>query len=230
MLRKIVKIDDELCNGCGECVSACVEGAIQLVNGKAKLVRDSYCDGLGVCLGECPQGAIQIEKREAEPFDLDSVEAHKEQASSYGCPGSSPKTLSPISGDKFDMDETPSALRNWPVQLNLIPLQAPYYQDAQLLISADCVPFSYAGFHQNLLRGKTLLMGCPKLDNPQIYIDKLTEILKRNEIQDITVVTMEVPCCQGLVSIVKEALQSSQKEISIHFIRIGINGKILETR
>ena len=250
--RKIIHIDEEKCDGCGLCVPACAEGAIQIIDGKAKLVSEVYCDGLGDCLGECPQGAISIVEREAAPFDQEAVEKHlanmseKEGASggnsnkkeenkegaavSPCCP---PQELSP-SGKTDEKEvyeeheEQYSELSNWPVQLHLVPTEASFLRNPELLIAADCVPFAYAGFHRQILKDKALLVGCPKLDDTSAYLEKLTEIFKNNDIHSITMAVMEVPCCGGLVRLVQEAVQNSGKNIKLYKIVVSVDGSIRE--
>lgn len=219
--RKIIKIDESKCTGCGDCIPNCHEGALQIIDGKARLVNDVFCDGLGACLGHCPEGAITIEEREAEPYDeakvkeaLKKEETHKTHAHNGACPGLK----------VMDFKGGASELRQWPVQIKLVPPSAPYLKNADLLVAADCVPFAYADFHGDLLSGKTLLIGCPKLDDAELYVEKLTEILKNNDIKSITCAHMEVPCCFGLVSIVKQALEASGKKIPFCETTIGIKG------
>ncbi|MCJ7803138.1 MAG: 4Fe-4S binding protein [Desulfobacterales bacterium] len=242
--RKIVKIDEEKCNGCGLCIPNCAEGAIQIVDGKAKLVSDKFCDGLGACLGHCPEDAITISEREAEEFDEKAVEIHlhnqKEATHTHkpqpkpqpepqfgGCPSSRvlqfqiPKPI-----EKANATPSESALSQWPIQLKLVPVDAPYFQDADLLIAADCVPFAYANFHQDFLRGKALVVGCPKLDDIQLYKEKLTAIFKANSIKSVTVPFMEVPCCFGLVKATEDAIEASGKDIPFKKVKIGIRGEI----
>ena len=242
MKRNIVSIDEEKCDGCGLCVTACAEGAIRIIDGKAKLVSDTYCDGLGACLGECPQGAITIEEREADEFDPKAVEEHlakqnPEKTTSKeklpcGCPGSSVRTLKPAERDSTATTEERhsfSTLSNWPVQIKLVPVQGPYFEGKKLLIAADCVPFSFADFHERFLRGKTLLVGCPKLDDAQFYLDKLSQIFAINDIKDIEVLYMEVPCCFGMVKIVEKALEKIDKSIPVEYTKISIGGDIIST-
>ena len=246
MLRKIIKIDEEKCDGCGECVPACVEGALQIIDGKARLVSEQYCDGLGACLGECPQGAITIEERAAEEFDEKAVEQHLAEhvvdeaspscaaAPAGGCPGMAAVALGQprVSEQPAAAPEdgpSPSRLGNWPLQLNLVPVQAPYFQDARLVISADCVPFAFADFHQRFMTGRVLLIGCPKLDDAELYRQKLAEIFTTNDIQSVDIVHMEVPCCFGLVRLVQLALEDSGKQIPASVTKIGVRGEILET-
>ena len=235
VLRKIVKIDEEKCNGCGACVPACAEGAIQLINGKAKLISDNYCDGLGACLGECPQGAITIEEREADEFDEQAVEHHlpaEEQATKElpcGCSSATvtrferhPCTEIPAEGIAETIPEP--MLTHWPVQLTLVPPSAPFLQKADLLLAADCVPFAYPGFHHAFLKDHALVIACPKLDNFEAHLRKLTEILRHAEPKSLTVVHMEVPCCFGLVHMAKQAILASGKDIPLKEIMIGIKG------
>ena len=234
-IRNIVKIDEEKCNGCGICVPACAEGALQIVDGKAKLTSEIYCDGLGACLGECPQGAIIIEQRAAEEFDEEATKVHLEEDKHIGdelpC-GCSSATLT-----QFEKPEAVGAapcagvpqqsrLGHWPVQLTLIPPSAPFLQGADLLLVADCVPFAYAGFHQDFLRDHTLLVACPKLDDFQSHLTKLTDILRQSSVKSLTVVHMEVPCCSGLTFMVKQALQQSDKDLPLKEITIGMKGDI----
>lgn len=239
-LRDVVKIDEEKCDGCGQCANACAEGAIQIIDGKARLVSDSYCDGLGACLGECPQGAITIEKREAAEFDEEAVKEHLAgqpapgaPAAPAACPGSTPRELERC--QLVDLEGEPetaasaSMLGNWPVQLKLVPAEAPYFKDADLLLAADCVPFAFADFHRRFLAGKVLLIGCPKLDSADFYLRKLTEIFERNDIRSVEVVYMEVPCCFGLVHLVHQALKNSGKEIPLKLLKVGIRGDLVET-
>lgn len=241
MIRKIVKIDEELCDGCGLCVSSCVEGAIKVIAGKARLVSDTYCDGLGACLGECPQGAISIIEREAEEFDLEAAEAHMAQTKAAepkpahaapmgGCPGSLSRMLKPqVPATTEPSEAIPSALGNWPVQLSLAPIQAPYFQGARLLICADCVPFAYADFHRDFLVEKTVVVGCPKLDDSEFYLRKLTQIFANNDIASVQVLYMEVPCCYGLVAVVRRALELTRKVIPATITKIGISGGMRES-
>ncbi|HEY5503050.1 MAG TPA: 4Fe-4S binding protein [Candidatus Anoxymicrobiaceae bacterium] len=231
--RKIVHIDEEKCDGCGECAQACAEGAIEIVDGKARLISESYCDGLGACLGECPQDAITIEERQADEFDEVAVEKHLSAKQPAACPGTAPQTLVPCElvdavGEPGEAATVPSRLSNWPVQLKLVPTKAPYFDKANLLIAADCVPFSFADFHARFLTDKTLLIGCPKLDSAEFYRKKLAQIFIQNDIASIDVVYMEVPCCFGLVHLVHESLKESGKDIPLNLYKIGIKGDILE--
>jgi ferredoxin len=271
--RKIITIDSNKCNGCALCIPNCPEGAIQIIDGKARLISDLFCDGLGACIGHCPQGAITIEEREAGSYDekkvmanivkqgpnvvkahLKHLKEHNElaylkqamdflkekkinivlsevcshgESSIGGCPGSRPMDLRP---PQADMGEGVSVhfnseLSQWPVQLRLVPTHAPYFQDAQLLIAADCVPFAYANFHQDLLKGKMLLVGCPKLDDLSLYKDKLEQIFASNDIKSVTYAHMEVPCCFGLLPVIEEAIAASGKNIPFKDITISIKGE-----
>ncbi|MCK4763813.1 MAG: 4Fe-4S binding protein [Candidatus Aminicenantes bacterium] len=271
MKRKIIKIDEEKCNGCGLCIPDCPEGALQIIDNKARLVSDLFCDGLGACLGTCPEGAISVEEREAEPYDerkvmenivkqgpnvikahLDHLSEHNEteflkQAKDYlaekgietpreekkhtpcACPGSALKDMRdkkpapPQNSEKLE-----STLQNWPVQLGLLSPYAPYLKNADLLVSADCVPFAYADFHRRFLQGKIMLTFCPKLDHTiEEYIEKLTAIFKEQNIKSVTVLHMEVPCCSGTLRIVEEALKSAGKVIPIKDYTISISGEII---
>jgi len=233
MIRKIVHIDEEKCNGCGLCIPNCAEGAIKIIDGKAKLVSDKLCDGLGACLGHCPQGAITIIEREAEEFDEQAVHAatHRTQHHSVphpfgGCPGS---RMRMFEDTEEQNDEGPepgqkSQLRQWPVQLMLVPVNAPYFKNADLLITADCVPFAYADYHADLLKGKKVVVGCPKLDDIHYYSEKLTEIIKNNDLKSITVAYMEVPCCMGIVMAAERAIAASGKDIPLNKVQISIDG------
>lgn len=239
MLRKIVKIDENKCTGCGLCVDACHEGALKLVNGKAKLVSDSYCDGLGACLPECPAGAITIEEREAAAFDETLVTqpattpAAQPASLPCGCPGSQARSINrpstPVNDDPAGgRNKTgPSQLRQWPCQIKLVPVNAPYFDNARLLIAADCTAYAYANLHEDFMRNRITLIGCPKLDAVN-YAEKLTAILANHDIKDLTVVRMEVPCCGGIVTAVKEALATSGKLIPWQVVTIGVNGAIIE--
>ena len=265
MIRKIITIDEEKCNGCGLCASACKEGAIAMVDGKAKLIRDDYCDGLGNCLPACPTGAISFEEREAAAFDEEAVKRHMEnlerakaetakEASACGCPGTAPRILgggktaesghggcpgaaSRALGGAGSEDglsachgHSPRAavsqLRQWPVQIQLAPLGAPYFQGADLLIAADCTAYAYGDFHNRFIRDHVVLVGCPKLD-PVDYSEKLTELFRRNEIRTVTVARMEVPCCGGLERAVRTALERSGKSLPLEVVTISVEGDIL---
>ena len=239
MIRKIIRIDKDKCNGCGVCADACHEGAIDIINGKAELVREHFCDGLGDCLPECPTGAISFEEREATEYDEEAVrEAQKkiftknQAMSAYsGCPGTKimqiqrTETSEPV--EPSLTADSMSKLQNWPVQIKLAPVNAPYFNGAKLLIAADCTAYAYASFHQDFIRNKVTLIGCPKLDQVD-YSEKLTEIIQNNNIQSVTIVRMKVPCCGGLEMAAKKALQSSGKFIPWQVVTISIDGKILE--
>lgn len=239
MIRKIIHIDEDKCNGCGLCATACHEGAIDIIDGKAKLVRENFCDGFGDCLPGCPTGAITFEEREAPAYDEAAVQESKKKKELQekmkhlhegGCPGSRMRMLEQPgevgSNIAEPMRQAPQ-LRNWPVQIKLAPINAPYFNKAKLLIAADCTAYAYANFHQKFMRGKVTLVGCPKLDAVD-YSEKLTEIIRGNEIQEVTIVRMEVPCCGGLEMAAKKALQASGKFIPWQVVTISIDGKILD--
>ena len=229
MVRRIIHIDEAKCNGCGLCAKACHEGAIGMVNGKAKLLRDDYCDGLGDCLPACPTGAITFVEREAAAYDEAAVQAAKKQASGCtggGCPGSAAKVLK-LQPTAPATPVLESQLRQWPVQIKLAPIRAPWFDGAKLLIAADCTAYAYANFHQDFIRDHVTLIGCPKLDAID-YSIKLTEILKQNDIRSITVARMEVPCCGGIEFAVKRALQESGKLIPWSVVTISTDGQIID--
>ncbi|HEY3308004.1 MAG TPA: 4Fe-4S binding protein [Desulfuromonadaceae bacterium] len=247
MLRKIVNIDQEKCDGCGLCVPSCAEGAIKIIDGKAVLAADNLCDGLGACLGECPRNAITVEEREADEFDETAVEKHlaaegkpapvhqsaearptAHNHSAGGCPGSRAMTLAraPEGSNAQPSGSQQSQLGQWPVQLHLVPTTAPYFQGADLLITADCVPVAYAGYHQDFLKGRAVVMGCPKLDDNQFYLQKLTELFSKSDIKSITVLKMEVPCCCGIGMAARQALAACGKEIPYREVTISIQGEI----
>ena len=265
MIREIVTIDEELCNGCGECVPSCAEGAIQIIDGKARLVSDTLCDGLGACLGHCPQGAIKIERREATPFDEAAVrhhlvgleasvgEPHHDNGESVttpgaeepsgrvhgGCPSSrfaclerAPRrsnTGAKSGGDAGGTDQD-SELTHWPVQLRLLPPTAPVLQGARLLVAADCVPVAYAGFHAELLRDHVVVVACPKLDDPTGYVEKFTEMIRHNDLTEITVARMEVPCCGGILQMVLQARRLAESDVRVNDVLISILGEVLARR
>ncbi|MBQ8616923.1 MAG: 4Fe-4S binding protein [Clostridia bacterium] len=230
MIRKIIRIDEEKCNGCGACASACHEGAIDIVNGKAKLVREHYCDGLGDCLPSCPTGAISFEEREAPAYDEAAVkraQAAKKAACSGGCPGSNAKAIQRESApaSPASAQACPSQLRQWPVQIKLAPVNAPYFDGAHLLIAADCTAYAYGNFHQDFIRNRVTLIGCPKLDAVD-YSEKLTAIIANNNIKSVTIVRMEVPCCGGIENAAKRALQQSGKFLPWQVVTITTDGRI----
>jgi ferredoxin len=239
MLRTIIHIDEEKCNGCGACATACHEGAIDMVDGKAKLVREHFCDGFGDCLPGCPTGAITFEKREAPEYDHQAVLAAQAQkaaaAPQHTCPGAQMRAIRSIEPEQPQAGAPIHAvaatlrpqLQNWPVQIKLVPIQAPYFDGAKLLIAADCTAYAYANFHGEFMRGKVTLIGCPKLDAID-YSEKLTQILRNNNITGVTIVKMEVPCCGGLEAAVKKALQASGKFLPWQVVTIGISGEIME--
>lgn len=228
MKRKIIVIDEERCNGCGLCAQACHEGAIGMVNGKAKLLREDYCDGLGDCLPACPVAAIRFEEREAPAYDAQAVKAAKAQPLACGCPGTQSRTIRrpQAQAQRSLGPRQESQLSQWPVQLKLAPVRAPYFQGAHLLIAADCTAFAYGSFHEDFIKGRIALIGCPKLDEGD-YTEKLTQILLGNEIRSITVVRMEVPCCSGIVRAAQTALQNSGKEIPLQVTVVSTQGTIL---
>ena len=226
MIRKIITIDEEKCNGCGLCAKACHEGAIGMVAGKAKLLREDYCDGLGDCLPACPTGAISFEVREAPAYNEEAVLAAKKAKEGHpaGCPGGACRTAEPAA--RRTGEGVPGQLRNFPVQLKLVPVNAPWFDGADLLIAADCTAFAYGDFHDKFMRGRVTLIGCPKLDAVS-YADKLTQIFANNNIRSITVTRMQVPCCGGLSFAVKTALENCGKQIPCNVVTISSGGKIL---
>ena len=240
-IRKIIKIDETKCDGCGLCIVDCPEGALKLVDGKARVVKDSYCDGLGACLGACPVDALTIEEREADDFDEEAVEQHlatsKPQPAAMpvlpgggGCPGSAMRQMErPVPGDAV-ADEIPSQLRHWPIQLTLVPPGAPFLQGADLLLAADCVPFALPDFHARFLQGRSVVVGCPKLDNPQAYVDKLTAIFQQSSLRSLTIVHMEVPCCTGLCQIAKLAKENARSDVPVKEITVSVDGRVIDQR
>lgn len=228
VIRKIIVIDEEKCNGCGLCAAACHEGAIGMVNGKARLLREDYCDGLGDCLPACPAGAISFEEREAAPYDAAAVAAAKAGAAhahpAGGCPSAAARTLRPASAPAGEA-RMESQLVNWPVQIQLLPLRAPYLQGADVLIAADCTAFAYANLHADFLRGRVTLIGCPKLDGVD-YAEKLAQVFLQNEIRSVTVLRMEVPCCGGLTAAVQRALAAAGRDIPLTVRIVGIDGTL----
>lgn len=249
VIRKIIKIDEELCNGCGSCVPACAEGALKIIDGKARVIADLYCDGLGACLGECPTGALTIEEREADEFDEHAVEQMLEtrkkrpedarrtvlpmagggcpstrMVQSFGTPATDTEEPAPAGGP------VESALSHWPIQIMLVPPTAPFLNGADLLVLADCVAVAFPSLHRDLLKGKRVMMGCPKFDNVQAYIDKFAQICKLSGIRSITSVVMEVPCCTALPVIVRKGMEASEAKIPMEEVVVSVRGKILERR
>jgi len=234
-LRKIVKIDEEKCDGCGVCVPSCAEGALQIIDGKARLISETYCDGLGACLGECPRGAITIEERIAGEFDEEATKLHLEQKEAEpeelacGCASATvtrierPETAGDTGRTKTAQSST---LGHWPVQLTLVPVNAPFLQGTDLVLAADCVPFAYAGFHQDFLEHHSLLVACPKLDDFGAHLSKLTDILSRSDVKSLTVVHMEVPCCFGMMHMAQQAIRASGKDIPLKEVTIGVRGEL----
>ncbi|MHC4068728.1 MAG: ATP-binding protein [Planctomycetota bacterium] len=234
VLRNIVKIDEEKCNGCGQCVNACAEGAIEIINGKAKLVSETYCDGLGACLGKCPEDAITIEQREATEFDEKATKQHlaeqqkQKTEENFVCPGIMQKKLREKSGED-NSTTAQSRLTHWPVQLKLVSPKASCFQNADLLLVADCVPFAMGDFHNRFLKDHSIAVGCPKLDDPQFYIEKFAQILKQNRLNSLTVVHMEVPCCFGLTEIAKKAIALANTDLSFEDVTVALDGTITKT-
>lgn len=260
MNRKIIVIDEEKCNGCGQCVTGCAEGAIQLIDGKARLISEVYCDGLGACIGECPVGALTLVEREAPEYDQAAVDKHlaaigrAPHAAGHaapqvkpatqpnspqfpGCPGSMARSLSNTAAASIStgcpgaapvLSPNPSALGNWPLQLALLPINAPYLERASLLLAADCTAFAYPDFHRHFMKGKVAIIGCPKLDDAAAYREKLAKIIQSNNIEFIHVVYMEVPCCGGLVRLVQAAVADSGHKVPVKLTKIGIGGEIKE--
>jgi NAD-dependent dihydropyrimidine dehydrogenase PreA subunit len=251
-VRKIIQIDEELCDGCGNCVPSCAEGALEIIDGKARVIADMYCDGLGACLGECPMGALKVIEREADEFDEEAVEemlAKKKQeapaepapAFSGGCPSArlqsfgtpEPAAAAPARSDLSATeaaDFEQSALSNWPVQIMLVPPTAPFLKGADLLVLADCVPVAFPTVHRDFIKGKAVLMGCPKLDNAQFYIEKFAQICKESGVKSITTVIMEVPCCGGLPVIIEKGMKMSGLNIPMEEVVISTRGQILDRR
>lgn len=231
MIRRIIEIDEERCSGCGLCADACHEGAIGMVDGKARLLRDDYCDGLGDCLPACPEDAIHFVEREAAPYDEAAVKAkqRKEGPSvpACGCPGTESKALERSQCTEAASPAAPTHLRQWPVQIKLAPVRAPYFENAHLLIAADCTAYAYGNFHSQFMKGRVTLIGCPKLDDVD-YTEKLAEIIGQNEIESVTVARMEVPCCGGLEMAVTRALQKSGKALPLQVTTVSTDGRILE--
>jgi len=244
-LRKIIEIDEELCDGCGQCVPGCAEGSLQIVDGKAKMVSDNLCDGLGACIGECPNGALRIVEREAEEFDEEAVEkylAEKEAAKqkqqpvlACGCPSTNIQTFAPVSSCReanisAGFEDSESALSHWPIQIRLIPATAPFLKGADLLVLADCCGVAIPTLHKDLLKGRVVMIGCPKFDDIQEYVEKFADIFKTADIKSVLSVVMEVPCCSSLPMIVKKGMEAAGKNIPIKELVISTRGKILEQR
>lgn len=262
MKRLVIKIDEDKCTGCGLCVPSCAEGALQIIDGKARLVSDVLCDGLGACLGECPEGALTVEEREAPAFDEAAVAVHlahlgrpapahthaapvhaavaarpepveaPTSAHGGGCPGSRAMTIDRARPAVVAATtaKSPSELGQWPVQMMLMPVRAPYYQGADLLLCADCVPFAYPDFHRDLLSGKVVAVGCPKLDDAAFYVEKLGTILRDNDVKGLTIAHMEVPCCFGLVRVAQEAMRLAGKDLPVRDLTITVQGELKEGR
>jgi ferredoxin len=243
VMRKIIEIDEELCDGCGLCIPSCAEGALQIIDGKAKLVGDQYCDGLGACLGECPNDALKTVEREAEAFDEEAVEAllksreEEKKADApvlpCGCPSTLLQSFTPpldrqVTVEPVSRPSVPSALSHWPIQINLIPPTAPFLKGADLLIAADCTSFTYPNFHEDFLKGKVLMVGCPKFDEVKEYIQKFAEIFSTADIKSVTIVVIEVPCCQGLPMIVKKGMTLAGKEVPMEQVILSTKGEVLK--
>ncbi len=241
--RNIIEIDEQLCDGCGQCIISCAEGALELVDGKAKLVAEKYCDGLGACLGECPTGALKVIQREAEDFDeaaveerlevLGKTEEPKDQPMPCGCPSAQIQSFSsakvaPRSDDRGATDSESSALTHWPVQVRLVPPNAPFLKNADLLIAADCTPIACPTFHRDLLAGRVVLVGCPKFDDGQAYMEKFAGIFAHSAVKSVTVAMMEVPCCTGLAFMVKKAMELAGKSIPMEQVIINTRGEIIK--
>ena len=240
--RKIIEIDEELCDGCGQCVPSCAEGALEIVDGKAKLIADLYCDGLGACLGECPTGALQVVEREADEFDEEAVEEYlsskpqeapvEEATMACGCPSTKIQSFAQAapqqeSGDPAVQTRADSALAHWPVQIKLVPPTAPFLKGADLLVAADCTPVAYPNFHQDFLKGKAVMVGCPKFDDVQEYTQKFADIFNTAGVRSVTVVVMEVPCCQGLPIIVEKGMEAAGKKVPMEKVVISARGELL---
>jgi Fe-S-cluster-containing hydrogenase component 2 len=234
-LRKIISIDEARCNGCGECISSCIEGALALVEGKARLVKEQYCDGLAACLKECPQGALSIVERQADVFDEAAAKKHitpqEVKTGSPACPGSAVRQFNKagLSSPGTGQARLESCLTHWPVQLALVSTGAPFLQGSDVVLVADCVPFAYPNLHTDFLQGRSVLVACPKLDDTDAHFVRLAEIFKKSQIKSLTILHMEVPCCSGLVNIVRKALQASKKDIPLTEITVGIQGDIQKT-
>ena len=242
--RKIIEINEELCDGCGQCVIACAEGAIEIIDGKAKVISDNLCDGLGACIGDCPQGALKIVERETEEFDEEAVEKHLEQQKKAapipdidtlpcGCPSTqlqvfATKTACQTANKPVTLASEESALSHWPVQIRLVPPDAPFLKGADLLVAADCVPVAYPALHNDFLKGRAVMIGCPKFDDKESYVEKFAQIFKTAEIKSITCLIMEVPCCSGLPGILSKAMEKAGTTIPLEKVVISNRGKIIE--
>ena len=249
VMRKIIEIDEELCDGCGDCVLSCAEGAIQIIDGKAKVVKDSFCDGLGACLGDCPQGALELVEREVEEFDEVAVEEHlkeleqKKESSppvattlACGCPSTHLETFGQMAGaggscqaanKPVAVSSQQSSLGHWPVQIRLIPPEAPFLKGADLLVTADCVPVSYPTFHADFLSGKVVMLGCPKFDDVEGYLEKFTQIFQTADIKSVTALIMEVPCCSGLPGLLKKAIAAAGVTLPVNQVVISSRGEVI---
>ena len=252
--RKTIRIDEEKCDGCGLCIPSCPEGALQIVDGKARLVRESFCDGLGACLGDCPRGALTVEEKEVDEYDEEGVIGHIKETSPEllekhlahlrehahelpqhhshkgisSCPSAQMLHWKQKEGVGEEAARVSSELRQWPIQLHLVPPHAPYLRNADLALVADCVPFAYANFHADFLKGNAIAIGCPKLDDLGAYVSKITQILENADIKSIKVVHMEVPCCHGLIQAVREAIRRSGKDVPVETVIIGVKGEVME--
>jgi NAD-dependent dihydropyrimidine dehydrogenase PreA subunit len=240
--RKIIDIDEELCDGCGQCVIACAEGAIAIIDDKAKVISDNLCDGLGACIGDCPQGALKLVERETEEFDEDAVEKHLEQQKKTkpvsdtlpcGCPSTeiqhfSMETACGSANKPFSIASEESALSHWPVKIRLVPPDAPFLKNADLLVAADCIPVAYPALHQNFLKGRAVMIGCPKFDDKESYVEKFAQIFKTARLKSITCLIMEVPCCSGLPEIIKKAIKKANITVPVKKVVINSRGKIIE--
>ncbi|MCI5207400.1 MAG: 4Fe-4S ferredoxin [Candidatus Electrothrix sp. ATG2] len=241
MKRKIIEIDEELCTGCGECVPDCAEGSLQIIDGKARLVADKLCDGLGACLGSCPTGALRIIEREADEFDEKAVEEFlaeqkKKQEGGGGCPSAQLKTLQPNTPCQVANEPTAQAgsalsqLTHWPVQIRLIPPTAPFLENCDLLIAADCTAVTYAGLQENFIKGRVVMMGCPKFDDQQMYVDSFTELFTTRTLNSVTVLIMEVPCCSSLLQIVKKAYKDAEATVPVRQVVVSTQGQVIDER
>jgi len=239
VVRKIIEIDEELCTGCGECVPDCAEGSLQIIDGKARLVADKLCDGLGACLGSCPTGALKIVEREAEEFDEKAVEEFlaqkkaQEQQTGGGCPSARIQTMQPITpcqAANVPTAQEGSALSHWPVQIRLIPPSAPFLENCDLLIAADCTAVAYAGLQQDFIQGRVVMMGCPKFDDQQMYVDRFTELFRTRKLNSVTILIMEVPCCGTMLQIVRKAYEDAGASVPVRQVVVATQGGILDDR